>query len=57
MPNGFILADDKRSEAAMEEMRDTTEYFKYTRKRPDRKHLRMDWIEYVIQNPVKEVDE
>jgi hypothetical protein len=36
-------------------MRDTTEYFKHTRKRPDRNHIRMDWIEYVIQNPVKEV--
>jgi len=24
------------------------------RKRPDRDHIRMDWIEYVIQNPVKE---
>jgi len=35
-------------------MRNTTEYFKHTRKRADRKYIRMDWIEYVLQNPVKE---
>ena len=35
-------------------MRNTTEYFKHTRKRADRKYFDMNWIEYVLQNPVKE---
>lgn len=32
----------------------TTEYFKYTRKRPDRTFIRNEWIEYEILNPIKE---
>ncbi len=33
----------------------TTQYFKYTRKRPDRAYIKDDWIEFVINNPIKEV--
>ena len=29
----------------------TTQYFDYTRKRPDRARINRDWIEFVIQNP------
>jgi hypothetical protein len=31
----------------------TTQYFDYTRKRPDRAKIKEDWIKYVIDNPVK----
>jgi len=31
----------------------TTRYFQYTRKRPDRILIKDDWIEFVINNPVK----
>ena len=31
----------------------TTRYFDYTRKRPDRALIKNDWIEFVINNPVK----
>ena len=33
----------------------TTEYFKYTRVRPDRICIKDDWIEYVLNNPIKEI--
>ena len=31
----------------------TTQYFKHTRKRPDRARIKYIWIEFVINNPVK----
>ena len=31
----------------------TTQYFDYTRKRPDRVLIKDDWIKFVIDNPVK----
>lgn len=31
----------------------TTQYFDYTRKRPDRAHIKKDWIKKVIENPAK----
>ncbi len=31
----------------------TTEYFNYTRNRPDRKCIKDEWIQYVISNPLK----
>ena len=31
----------------------TTSYFNYTRKRPDRAHIKDEWIDFVIQNPEK----
>ena len=31
----------------------TTGYFEYSRKRRDRAQIREEWIEYVIENPVK----
>jgi len=31
----------------------TTQYFDYTRKRPDRAHIKEDWIQTVIENPAK----
>ena len=31
----------------------TTQYFEYTRKRPDRAQIREDWIKTVIKKPVK----
>lgn len=31
-----------------------TQYFRYTRERPDRAMIKDEWIEYVIQNPLKE---
>ena len=31
----------------------TTQYFDYTRKRPDRALIKEDWIESVIENPEK----
>ena len=33
----------------------TTQYFKYTRKRPDRARIKEEWIRYVIENPQKVV--
>ncbi|MBI5824304.1 MAG: hypothetical protein HZB18_09775 [Chloroflexi bacterium] len=32
----------------------TTQYFIYTRERPDRSIIKDEWIEYVIQNPLRE---
>jgi len=32
-----------------------TQYFTYTRKRPDRKIVKLEWIENVITNPIKTV--
>jgi hypothetical protein len=31
----------------------TTQYFDYTRKRPDRAQIIEDWIKFVIENPEK----
>jgi hypothetical protein len=31
----------------------TTQYFDYTRKRPDRALIKDDWIKFVIDNPAK----
>jgi hypothetical protein len=31
----------------------TTQYFEYTRKRPDRSQIKKDWIKYEIENPIK----
>ncbi len=31
----------------------TTQYFDYTRKRPDRAQIKEDWITFVIENPEK----
>ena len=31
-----------------------TQYFRYTRERPDRAMIKDEWIEHVIQNPLKE---
>lgn len=31
----------------------TTQYFDYTRRRPDRAHIKEDWIKTVIENPAK----
>jgi hypothetical protein len=31
----------------------TTQYFDYTRKRPDRAQIKEDWIKAVIENPEK----
>lgn len=31
----------------------TTQYFDYTRKRPDRAHIKNDWIKTVVENPAK----
>ncbi len=31
----------------------TTLYFKYTKKRPDRAHIKEEWIKYVIEKPQK----
>jgi len=31
----------------------TTQYFKYTRKRPDRARIKDTWIEFVIKNPIR----
>ena len=32
----------------------TTQYFSYTRERPDPAMIKDEWIERVIQNPLKE---
>ena len=34
----------------------TTQYFDYTRKRPDRAQIKEDWIKSVIEKPEKVVD-
>ena len=31
-----------------------TEYFKYTHERPDRRGIRMEWVERVVTDPVRE---
>jgi hypothetical protein len=31
----------------------TTQYFDYTKKRPDRAQIKEEWIEFVIDNPEK----
>ena len=31
-----------------------TQYFLFTRERPDRQEIRLEWIEYVFANPEKE---
>ena len=31
----------------------TTQYFDYTRKRPDRAQIKQEWIQFVIQHPVR----
>lgn len=31
----------------------TTQYFDYTRRRPDRAQIKDDWIKFVIENPEK----
>ena len=31
----------------------TTQYFEYTRKRPDRAQIKIDWIKAVIEKPEK----
>jgi len=33
----------------------TTQYFTFTRQRPDRAEIRDEWIEFVIQHPEKTV--
>ena len=35
-------------------MRKETEYFKFTRLRPDRVFIKDEWIDFVISNPLKE---
>ncbi len=32
----------------------TTQYFRYTRQRPDRAIIKDEWIEQAIQNPLRE---
>ena len=32
----------------------TTQYFQYARQRPDRAPIRDEWIERVVQNPLRE---
>ena len=31
----------------------TTRYFNYTRKKPDRALIKIEWIEFVVNNPVR----
>jgi len=33
----------------------TTQYFEYTKQRPDRAGIKTEWIEYVIQHPIESV--
>jgi len=35
----------------------TTQYFEYTRKRPDRESIKDEWIENVIKNPIRNVNQ
>ncbi|MBI3169483.1 MAG: hypothetical protein HYZ22_13450 [Chloroflexi bacterium] len=32
----------------------TTQYFQYTRLRPDRAQIKDEWIEFVLKNPLRE---
>ncbi len=32
----------------------TTQYFQYTRRRPDRAPIKDEWIEQVVKNPLRE---
>jgi hypothetical protein len=32
----------------------TTQYFRHTRERSDRAMIKDEWVEYVIQNPLKD---
>jgi hypothetical protein len=32
-----------------------TQYFLYTHSRPDRRDIRLEWIERVLENPIKEI--
>jgi hypothetical protein len=32
----------------------TTQYFRYTRQRPDRAIIKDEWIEQAVQNPLRE---
>ena len=32
----------------------TTQYFQYTRQRPDRAFIKNEWIEQVVKNPLRE---
>ena len=34
---------------------DCTQYFLYTRNRPDRASIKMEWIEHAVKHPEKEV--
>ena len=36
-------------------MMKTTQYFKYTKKRPDRAQIKEEWIKCLIENPQKVV--
>lgn len=31
----------------------TAQYFEYTRQRPDRGQIKVEWIEFVVENPEK----
>lgn len=31
-----------------------TEYFLFTRRRPDRKNIKPEWIEFAVSHPIKE---
>lgn len=31
-----------------------TQYFLYTRQRSDRRNIKLDWIQFVFDNPIKE---
>lgn len=33
----------------------TTQYFQAMRQRPDRSIIQMEWVQHVIQNPVREI--
>lgn len=33
----------------------TSAYFEFTRTRPDRSGIKAEWIEYVVNNPVKKI--
>jgi hypothetical protein len=32
----------------------TTQYFEFIRRRPDRKMIKLEWIQYTIDNPIHE---
>jgi len=46
------MVDAKRGLVDMMQYK-KTQYFKYTRKRPDRAQIRDEWIKYVIESPEK----